>query len=440
MPDRLRDSGRIASAGALSVAVHGVLGGLGALVFAGSLAGATSEVARAPELFKAPEAAIEIELPVVVDDGTVAGERAAEEPIAPARGGGEATPRPDTGHAGRGGSDAAEKPAINLADWDDSALLTPEVRSRLERSQIQRVRSALARASREDRRASREPMELTFLASGRSGTRPERRRHADADPSAGGRARGAPARLGGVLGARERGRGEGESPRPVGGAVEGSERPSQGLGVRDGAAGHDHRDSAQAALARPMVEQGTPSVPAKVEGRPNDTVDGEQEVAPAVQSIVHASTAGGAPGLGPGGQSGPGATGSGGVAGGGSSSKALGTGRGAAQDSDANDPRRLMYLRGVMTKVHPLWKDALPRWAALQGLQALTIITFVIQADGRVASASVSRPSGIPEFDENCRRAVLRGAPYAPLPPELGRSLRWSMPFDMRNPAVRPKY
>jgi TonB family protein len=441
MPGRLRDGGRIASAGALSVAVHGVLGVVGAIVFAGSLGGGTSAMALAPEFEGAAEVPIEIELPVVVDDGTSLSEVDPENPMAPARGGGEATPRPDTGNAGRGGTDAAEKPAINLADRDDRDLLTPEVRSRLERSQVQRVLSARARASREDWRASREPMELTFLASGRGGRRPERRRHSDADPSAGGREVGAPMRLGGQLGARAQGAGEGESPRPVGGAVEGRARASQGLGVRDGAAGSDHRESAQVALARPMVAQGTPSVPANVEGRPKDTVDSEQEVAPASQSIVHASTAGGTPGPGLGGQAGAkNETGSGGVAGPGSSAKALGTGKGAGLDTSASDARRMMYLRQVMTKVHPLWANAFPKWAALEGLQGTTIITFTIRADGTVASASVSRPSGIPEFDENCRRAVLRGAPYPPLPPELGPSFRWAMPFDVRNPAVRPRY
>jgi TonB family protein len=443
MPERSRDGSRIASAGVLSVAVHGVLGVLGAAVFAGSLARGTSEIARAPELSgaRAPEATIEIDLPVVVGDGTSLSDADPEEPFAPARGGGEATPRPDTGSPGRGGSDTASEPAINLADRDDGARLLPEVRSRLERSQVQRVRSAIERASREDWRASREPMELTFVASGRTGRRAERRRPAEADPSAGGRDLGAPARLGGELGASAQAAGEGHGPRRIGGAVEGRAKASQGLGVRDGSPGSDHRDSAEVALARPMVAQGTPSVPANVEGRPKDTVDGEQEVASAVPSIVHASTAGGAQGLGPGGQAGASsATGAGGVAGSGSSAKALGTGKGAGLDSSANDPRRMMYLRQVMAKVHPLWANALPRWAVLEGLQATTVIAFTIRADGSVVSASVSRPSGIPEFDENCRKAVLRGAPYPPLPPELGPSLRWAMPFEARNPAVRPRY
>ena len=60
-------------------------------------------------------------------------------------------------------------------------------------------------------------------------------------------------------------------------------------------------------------------------------------------------------------------------------------------------------------------------------------------ADGSVAEVTVTRPSGIPELDENCKRAILRAAPFAPLPAELGTSFPWSFPFDFRNPAVRPR-
>ena len=109
------------------------------------------------------------------------------------------------------------------------------------------------------------------------------------------------------------------------------------------------------------------------------------------------------------------------------------------REVDPLDRRRSLYMRQVMAKLDPLWADAFPKWAAGEGLQGTVIVTFVIRADGNVGSASVTRPSGIPEFDENCRRAVLRGAPYPPVPPELGESFRWSMPFEARNPAVLPK-
>src|SRR5262249_21187051 len=147
------------------------------------------------------------------------------------------------------------------------------------------------RASREDWRASREPMELTFLAEGRRGTRPEHRKPSEADPSAGGRAWGAVQKQGGGLGAGELPPGFGELARPPGGPVEGVAQASAGRGVRDGVPGEDHRDTALAAFARPMVNQGTPSVPADVRDRPTDNVDSEQEVATRIQSILHASNA-----------------------------------------------------------------------------------------------------------------------------------------------------
>ncbi|AUX23007.1 hypothetical protein SOCEGT47_035240 [Sorangium cellulosum] len=456
MAHESRDGRRLASAWALSVAAHAGLVGAGALLVASSLSTRDVAVARTAGLSAARSAPIEIELPAV-SDGTLDGAAAIapERPASLARGGGEGTARPDTGTRGRGGTDAAELPALNLADRDDGTFLSPEVRSRLDRSQVQRIRSASRRASREDWRASREPMELTFLADGRAGHRAERRRPAERDPSLGARDRGAPERRGSALGAAARPAGveraaaaphpveaplpPGVRPRAAGGAVEGGERASAGLGVRDGQPGVERRDSAAVPRARPMVASGTPSVPADAAGRPSDTVDSEQEVATAIQSLVHASTAGGARGYGPGGQAGPGAPGSGGVTGRGARSDALGSGRGWSLDSDPRDRRRSLYMRQVMAKLDPLWADAFPRWAAGEGLQGTVIVTFVIRADGTVGSASITRPSGIPEFDENCRRAVLRGAPYPPLPPELGESFRWSMPFEARNPAVLPR-
>src|SRR6185436_5582618 len=86
------------------------------------------------------------------------------------RGGGEAEPRPDTGARGRGGTDAASARATNLADRADDRSLVTEIPSRIDRTQVPRIDAGAERASREDRRASRDPMELTFLASGRSGS------------------------------------------------------------------------------------------------------------------------------------------------------------------------------------------------------------------------------------------------------------------------------
>jgi TonB family protein len=441
MPRPIREEGRVASAWVLSIVGHLVAFGLTGLVLAGSLG--------KPQLQPIPrpppphlDDTVDIDLPRVVDGSLLASTTPASAlPALPlARGGGEGQPRPDMDHRGRGGTDTADDPALNLADRDEEAVLSPELRSRFDRSQIQRIRSARHRASLEDWRASREPMELTFVASGHSVTdRPERRTPSDRDPSAGAGDSGAPRQRGGALGAGEIPAGIGEARREPGGPIEGVDRASPGVGVRDGVTGEDHRASAKVAFARPEVQEGTPSIPAAVQGRASDTVDAEQEVALALQSIVHASNAGGAAGPGHGGQNGAGPSGSGGVAGQGSTSRAIGNGVGAGFDSNPQDRRRTDYIRRVSSKLYAATAHAFPHWAAAEGMQGISIVTFTILANGSVASVTLTRPSGIPELDENCRQAVLHVGPLDPLPPEMGQSYRWAFRFDFGNPAVLPK-
>jgi TonB family protein len=430
-----RSKARLVVAASLSLAAHVSVVALAAAAFLlrGQVASDVAPRSQRSESF------VEIELPIVLD-GTAVGELARVDPegtpLAP--GGGERPARPDTGRDGRGGTDTAAARAVNLADRGEALTLEQGALSRVDRSQVQRLSTAQERSSREDWRASRQPTDRTFLALGH-GARPERLVPSDHDAAAGARSSAAPSRRGNKPGPRERPSGVGEPARAPASAVLGGALASPGVGLRDGKLGRDHRVSAAVADARPMVHEGVPSIPASARDKPRDTVDSEQEIAAMTRAIVHASTAGGARGPGPGGQQGLGPSGSGGAVGAGSRSSALGMGVGRALDTGLYDARRTDYLRRVMTKVHPLWASAFPRWAALEGRQGTVIIAFTILADGTVRSASVARPSGIAEFDEACRRAVLRGAPYPPLPPELGPELRWAMPFEVRNPAVRPK-
>lgn len=438
-----RDRGRVASAWIASVVGHLVALGLGGLLLAGSLAKRRVELVPppAPPPALADRDEVDIDLPVMVGGGAAPTAAPVDPAVADVpRGGGEGTPRPDMGRAGRGGTDNADTPAVNMADRDDGLLLSPDVMSRVDRSQVQRVRSANDRASREDRRSSRDPMELTFIASGRHGKRPERRAPSDNDPSRGARESGAPHKAGGVLGANVLPPGIGEAKRDPGGVMEGALKPSLGAGVRDGAFGKDARDSAKAAFARPMVQEGAPSVPAGIRGKVRDNTDSEQEDAVRLQSLLHASGMGGTPGVGPGGQRGPGAPGAGGNPGAGANAHVLGTGQGPGVDVDPRDKRRMEYLRKVMGKIGPHWANAFPKWAIAEGKQGTVIVSFTILADGSVASVGVTRPSGVPEFDDNCKRAVLKAAPFEPLPAELGvKSFRWAMPFEVKNPVVRPR-
>jgi len=58
--------------------------------------------------------------------------------------------------------------------------------------------------------------------------------------------------------------------------------------------------------------------------------------------------------------------------------------------------------------------------------------------DGHVEQVRVTRPSGVPEFDDNVRKAVLRAAPFDRFPKSIpGPSMRLSTTFDMSNPVVK---
>src|SRR5262245_14481979 len=91
----MREVRRLASAWALSVAAHGVVAGVGALLVAGSLSGRASPV---PLARNAPlgQEIVEVELPTMVAGSVDHGSGAEASEATPVRrGGGEGTPRPD---------------------------------------------------------------------------------------------------------------------------------------------------------------------------------------------------------------------------------------------------------------------------------------------------------------------------------------------------------
>jgi len=229
----------------------------------------------------------------------------------PVPAGGDTTPRLDTKTTGHGGDATAKVAATHLADKNDEMQLSPDLVSRLDRDQSARLRSSAERRAWEDRRATTNPMELTFLASGQF-ERMERHAPSAFDPSRGVLASPAAAVRGGDVGEADRGEGEDEERRRIGAGRLGSVGFAPGIGVKDGKPGDDHVTGARVAHARPSVVAGPVTVPAALKGRPNDDTDSEQEVARTLQSLVHASAAGGRAGDGHGGVGGGGAPGAGG--------------------------------------------------------------------------------------------------------------------------------
>ena len=339
--------------------------------------------------------------------------------------------------AGRGGSHRADSAALNLADRNDGLMLSRDVTSRIDRDQVQRLRTSTR--ARDVRRSKIDDAPDGSRVS-RDGARSPGRAPSRTPPSIPAAARFARTQLavrGSVVGTPHDD-GELESAHDLGGAAPGGERAAPGVGILTGAPGQDHRPSAAVARGRPRVTEAAPSIPAERTGSPKDTVDSEQEVAATVQSLVHASTAGGQLGGGPGGQDGPGSAGSEGAAGPGAHAVPFGGGAGPFTGLSEDDPRISAYRRSVLAKIYPLWENAFPKSASLEGKQGRAIISLVIYSDGHVDRVRVSRPSGVPEFDDNVRLAVLRAAPFGHFPPSIPTpSMRWNITFDMQNPAVR---
>ncbi len=390
----------------------------------------------------APTDVVAVELPTFAEGTLVADHEVVPEGEVPVAHGGGTVARVDTGTLGRGGSATGAR-AINLAALDEDLSLSPDLTSRLDRDQHQRLKTTTTlRTTREDRRATTNPMEVTFLATG-TGEHQERRPSAPTDPSRGSLVAPRPASVvGGHAGTREPDDVEGP------GATAGAARPGQlmaspGVGVRAGEAGTRHDAAARIAQGRPSVAEGPPTITATFRGRPSDTVDSDQEVASIVQSQVHASFAGGLAGAGRGGSNGPAPDpGAGGTQGRGSVARVLGAGDGDVFDWYTNDPMLLPYFRKIHAKVDPLWRDAFPRSALLELKQGTVILEFTIAADGSVkVSWPPARPSGIDEFDRNCADAIRRAGPFEPIPAalrEIGRtSLRIRAPFVAKNPVVK---
>ena len=341
-------------------------------------------------------------------------------------------PRPDSPTPGRGGTREASEPALHLSNSVDGLTLNTDPSLFTEASQVSRLDTGKDRLSREDRRTTPNPMELTFVVSGSTG-RLARLVPARSDPAAGDRgavpvptgARPQVAELAIPLS-------DGNDPAPPDSVLPGGER-KRALGIRDGTEREEYRRSAAVAFARPAMRQGRASISTSAKGAPADVMDSETEVANVVQALISASTAGGPQGTGPGGSDGPGQPGSDGFAGTGSRSRPLGEGG----DADSAATFGIdSYAAKVAKKVYPLWEDAFPMWARAEGRGGTAVIGVKLASNGAVRELFVVRPSGFPEFDRKVTQALAMAGPYGPLPRRVRDGLTLHIAFDAQNPAV----
>ena len=381
---------------------------------------------------QAVELEADVALPEVAAAGPESDEASSLPPPLEVTTGGRHAPRPDLEAAGRGGERTSAERAMNLASSIDPIALERDPATSRDRSQVSRLHTAWQRASRDDRRATPTPMELTFLATGAGHVR-ARRAFSATDPArgivSGSEAETLGSKAGGH-GATDTGADPGAAP---GGPVAGGDANRFGQGAPDGRDEQEFHAAARVLFARPLVAQARAAVPSEARGRPNDTQDSSQEVASRVSSLLHASSAGGEVGPGVGGQIGGGTPGAMGSSGPGSRSSASGAGYGK---DFADDPGFSGFDGALRRQLARVLAKAFPEWAIEQGRGGHVIFEMTLRADGRPIGVQLVRPSGIAEYDQNVLQAVRAVPSFGRLPPGLGAPARLRISWTALNPIV----
>ena len=296
-------------------------------------------------------------------------------------------------------------------------------------SQLQRIRTSARRASWERRRATPNPSDDEFLASGR-GTHRERRPLVRWDPTEGAIGQNASQRGSRWTVAARAGRSS------ISSAARGAEDQRPTAGIRDGRGTYESR-AANAAFGRPHLDEG----PAATEGDPGrvqDNRDAELLAAQLLQSVADSTRRSGRDvGDGIGGVGGGGAPGVGGGEGAGGLAQPFGSlGEGQLDEDDAR------YVRWYLAQRRRI-EDRLqfPIRRQLEMDQGRAVYELVVRRDGTLVGApSRIRSSGYPDLDAAALTAIRTSAPFAPLPPELApgsRSIRINMSVAFSNPMVR---
>jgi hypothetical protein len=385
---------------------------------------------------------LEIEVALNVATTTAARDAADGETrhdAAPRRfGGGRSPQNIDAFERGAGG-DGVGAEAVMLFPRADSLTQHASPRNTAESLQLQRIRTADDQATRGDRRATPNPGDLPFLASG-PGQHPERRPVAATDPRDGARSAPAATRAGDATSlARAGGDAIRAATRPEA-TQAGTQRASPGRGIASGT-GARESDAARVAAGRPPIAAGPASTSSDWrDARVRDRHDAELLAASLVQSLADTSAHGGhTRGVGTGGVGGGGAAGSGGGRDEGGRARAFGPGAG---DFDSLDTRDARYERWLLTQVRRVERGLVFPAARRVGLdQGTSVYRVEVRGDGTLAAPPrLLRSSGFDDLDTAARRAIDAALPFEPVPATLlaGRAtLRLTLPVRFSNPSVR---
>ncbi len=414
-----------------SVLLHASLLSGGAWLLATSLRGppAVRLVTPPPSPF---EVEADLALPEIAASGPESEAPSSLPPPLEITSGGRHAPRPDLEAAGRGGERTSTEQASNLASSIDPIALERDPATERDRSQVSRLHTAWHRESKDDRRATPTPMELTFLATGAGHVR-ARRAFSATDPARGILSGDVASTVGTKVGGQGATDTGSEPDAAVGAAVAGSDSARFGKGAPDGSDAQEFHAAARVLFARPLVPAARAAVPTETRGRPNDTLDSSQEVAAKVSSLLHASSAGGEVGPGVGGDRGGAAPGVLGTTGVGSRSSPSGASFGK---DFADDPGFSGYSRALGAQLSRVLAQAFPDWAIDEGRGGHVIFEMTLSAAGKPTGVRIVRPSGVVEYDENVLRAVRGVASFGRLPPAFGAPAQFRVSWDALNPIV----
>ena len=380
-------------------------------------------------------------------------------PLTP--GGGLSAQNIDALERGAGGDGLGAR-AILLFPRADELTQQDSILNAVGVAQMQRIRTANDQATREDRRATPNPGDVPFLASG-DGAHPERRPVAARDPLDG--ARTAPqASLAGqdVVRAPSAGgttiadaHGSLAIPVGAGGAGANGRTPAEATGaatsagMRDAspgrgiAGGAGERESAAARVAngRPPLDQGPAATSSDWRDlRVRDNHDAELLAARLVQSLADTSEHGGRNvGAGSGGVGGGGPAGSGGGTAEGGRARAFGPGGGAYDSLDTSSSRYERWFLDQVRRVDRALVFPRPRQLAMD--QGTSVYRIVVRPDGSLAAPPhLMRSSGFRDLDDAALLAIQRAMPFGRVPDALlgeRDSLRVTLPVHFVNPLVQ---
>lgn len=374
--------------------------------------------------------------------------RSPAEPAPPEPGGQRSAQNIDASDPGQGGDATGAVRGILLFHEADTITLQDSPLNALGQMQTQRIYTARDRATRDQRRATPNPHDQPFLASG-EGHHPERRPVARSDAAQGARVAPEPSRRGSDTAepssdtARRSVAADGEPlgspPRPRSTHATGTTADSPGRGILRGR-GARRTESARVAHGRPPVDQGPAATPGEsYDPRIRDDSDAELLAARMEQSWVEATRREGRRGgTGAGGVGGDGAPGSGGGTREGGRASAFGPGSGDHAALDTSDRR---YVQWLIQQTRRVFEELdFPRERQIAMDQGTTVCRVSVRRDGSFArEPSMVRSSGFGDLDHAALAAIRQAAPFAPIPDGLApraEVLHVTMPIRFHNPMV----